>query len=453
MTPRRTATPPPRAGRRSYVAAALFLGAALAGLGWRHYDQLRHGHVDNISAIAAISFVYLAIMITLAHSHRDVIIPATDLQQAALDAMCVVVVAPTYNENPAMFAAMLDSLGRQTRLPQYLIVVDDGSSSTECRDEFDLWYRCRRPEALEAEYLFQDNAGKREAQARAFRRVPHADIYVTMDSDVTLDRHAIEYGLMPFTRKRTMSVAGMLIGLNHRQNLLTRLIELGFVSSFLNGRAQNSAMGSVTVNAGGFALYRGSVIQDRLAHYLRQTVLGRKVSSGDDAMLTRYALQRGRTVFQRAAFGYTLHPVNFRHLTKQRIRWARSFWWGGVWLIRNFSCRRYAWWLVAWDFVAAAWMTVVMPVVFLITPLRIGRLSWGLLGILALLSYTSSTRFLSVRRKDESYLSQLFTFSLAPLCSLLQIYLGWALTYVGLFTFAKTGWGTRKIVEVGIETN
>lgn len=57
-----------------------------------------------------------------------------------------------------------------------------------------------------------------------------------------------------------------------------------------------------------------------------------------------------------------------------------------------------------------------------------------------------------MRRADESYRSQLLTYALAPLCSLLQVYLGWMLQYVGLCTFAKTGWSTRAQVEVGLET-
>jgi hyaluronan synthase len=41
------------------------------------------------------------------------------------------VVVPVYNEDPAMVARCLDSLCRQTSLPTNIVVIDDGSDSTE----------------------------------------------------------------------------------------------------------------------------------------------------------------------------------------------------------------------------------------------------------------------------------------------------------------------------------
>lgn len=435
---------------RRYWPIGILLTAAVAALGARHLDQIRTGHLSNTGLIAAAAFVWLATMLGLAHAHRDITVTRTEAQQAGLDRLRVTVIAPMFNEDPAMFAAMLASVSKQTRMPNRLHVIDDGSADDGCRRVFDTWYPTR-PEGLEAEYTWQANAGKREAQAVGFYADPLADIYATVDSDVLLDEHAIEYGIAPFTGRRIQSVAGLLLGLNSRASLLTRLVELGFVSSFLNGRAWYSRLGSVTVNAGGLAFYRAQVIRENLEHYLTQTVLGRKVASGDDAMLTRYALREGRTVFQRSAVGYTLHPVTLTHLTRQRVRWWRSFFWGNAWLLRNFPMRRLAWWLVAYDFLTFAWMSFVMPVVLVVSPVETGRFAWGFFAILALLGYAQSTRFLTVRRPDESWRSQYATWLLAPLCSLLHVYLGWVLQYVGLLTFARTGWSTRSAVEVGLE--
>jgi len=433
--------------RRYWPLLAIVVGG-LAWFGWRHWTQIRTGHVSNVSWIATAAFLWLAVMLTLAHFHKDVPQSRNRHQRTALRALKVTVVAPVYNEDPAMFAAMLDSLSVQSRQPQKVYIIDDGSATDDCQRVFQDWYANRRPEALEAVYRWQTNAGKREAQAVAFADDPDGDVYVTIDSDVRLDPHAIEYGLLPFSRRRTMSVCGMLLGANHRVSLLTRLVELGFVNSFLNGRSQYSTLGSVTVNTGGLAFYRGRVVQDNLEHYLAQTVMGRKVSSGDDAMLTRYALLMGRTVFQRCALGYTLHPTNLKHLTNQRVRWWRSFFWGNIWMIRNFPMRRIAWWIITWDFVAFVWMAMVMPLVLIVGPVTTGHFNGGFFLILALLAYIQSVKFLSVKRSDETYASQLLTFTLAPLCSLLNLYLGFVLQYVGLATFAKTGWSTRNTVEV-----
>lgn len=418
--------------------------------GWRHFDDIRHLRIGNTSFVASAAFCWLLFALAAAWWHRDVVDDLTGSQLAALDGERVTVIVALYQEDPAMFAATLASISTQTRQPARLHIVDDGSTSDACQREFESWYRHGRPAVLEAEYSWQPNAGKRHAQARAVRADPDADIYVTIDSDVLLaNPDTLGNLILPFSRRRTMSVAGFLIGANARRGLLYRLVELGFVCSFLNGRATNSALGSVTVNAGGLAAYRGQVLVANMRHYLRQTVMGRRVMSGDDAMLTRYALLKGRCVFQRSALGLTLHPENLKHLSRQRTRWARSWWWGSWWFLKHFPARRIAWWIVVYDVVTTAWMTLVMPVV-LWRAASSGHFGLGLLGIIAILSYVQSARFLSVRRPDESFGSQLLTFALAPLASLLQIYLGWLLTYVGLFTFAKTGWSTRAVVEVGL---
>lgn len=70
---------------------------------------------------------------------------------------------------------------------------------------------------------------------------PAADIFVTVDSNTLLDEQAIENGLQPFAKPKVMSVAGMLIGLNRRHSLLTRLVDLaGHTDSTLNTRACHS---------------------------------------------------------------------------------------------------------------------------------------------------------------------------------------------------------------------
>lgn len=437
--------------RRTYPVILAVFAASMGWLAWRHVGQLRHGHVTNVGGVAVAAFVWMTVMSVLAHSHRDILVEPSNAQQSILNRLRVSVVIPVFNEDPVMFAATLQSLSDQSRLPQRVIVVDDGSDSEDCHREFQFWYVHSRPTGLDAQYLRQPNSGKREAQARAFRTDPFADIYVTVDSDVVLDRCAVEFGLMPFTRRRVMSVAGFLVGANQRTSILTRLVELGFVNSFLNGRAQYSALGSVTVNSGGLAFYRSHVVQDNLAFYLKQRVMGRKVASGDDAMLTRLALIAGRTVFQRRAWGVTLHPTNLRHLSKQRTRWWRSFWWGNFWFLQHFQSRRVAWWLVCWGFVTSAWMGMVVPTMVW-RAVNDWHVAVSLLEIMSILSYLGAVRYLSLIRDDEPGASQWLTFALAPLAMLLQLYLGFVLQWIAFFTFARTGWSTRSVVEVGLET-
>jgi hyaluronan synthase len=292
--------------------------------------------------------------------------------------------------------------------------------------------------------------GKRHSQALAFDADPGADIFVTVDSDTVLDVNALREGVAPFSRTDTTSVAGLLLSLNQGKNLLTRLIDLSFVMSFLNGRASWSRLGSVVVNCGGLALYRADVVRKYREEYLTQTVWGRRVASGDDRMMTCFALLEGRTVIQERCVGYTLLPEKVWHLTRQRVRWWRSFFWGGGWLLKTFPLDKPAWWLVWWQFTSFIMYTFVLPVMVFDHRSAGIRFVLPFIAYVAALSYIRSVRYLSLRRPDQSFRSQLLTFALAPLSTVLNVYLCTMLQYAGLATFLKTGWGTRQNVEVGI---
>lgn len=434
------------AGRRRYLGLALILAAALTAYAHHHFTRVVH-ELSQVVLIDAFGFLWLTLSLIAAHTHADV--KLTRRRRMQLAQRRVTVVVPLRNEDPETFRALLDSVAAQSRLPQRLHVIDNGSENDDCRRVFADW-ALTAPDAMETEYDTTGPIGKRAAQAVAFDADPAAGIFVTLDSDTVLDPNAIAQGLAPFSRADVTSVAGLLLSLNQDRNLLTRLVDLSFVMSFLNGRASWSRLGSVVVNCGGLAFYRADVVRKYRDQYLNQTVWGRRVASGDDRMLTCYALLEGRTVIQERAVGYTLMPENLSHLTRQRVRWWRSFFWGGGWLIQRFPLSKPAWWLVLWQFASFLLYTVVLPTVLILHPLKAGGFAVPFLVYLTGLSYLRSLRYLIIRRPDQTYRSQLVTFALAPLSSLLNVYLCSALQYAGLCTFLKTGWSTRESVEVGM---
>jgi len=179
-------------------------------------------------------------------------------------------------------------------------------------------------------------------------------------------------------------------------------------------------------------------------------MFGRKITNGDDAMWTRYAMLAGDTVFQRSAFGYTLHPEKMSFLRKQRLRWHRSYFWGNLWLLRNFSPRRMAWWQIAWDMTSFVWWTIAIPTVLVVAPLRTGQFAWMFFVWFTVLSYLSSLSYLTVQRPDMTIGKQLRIWLLAPINGLMNAYIGWALQYAGLVTCLATGWSTRGQIEVSL---
>lgn len=423
-----------------WLPAAIVLAVVVALIDY-HWRKL-HFPITWAVIVNLASFLWIIGQLGLAHTNEE--FQATKRELARFN---VAVIVPCYNEDPVTFRAMLDSFERQTRKPDSIVVVDDGSKTLEAKEAFIKW---RKTSTIKATFLRQVNSGKREAQAKAFRVTPEADIYITVDSDTVLDERAVEQGLKPFAHYRVMSVAGLLVSLNYRANLLTRLVDLGFVTSFMNGRSSWSKMHSVAVNCGGLAFYRASVVRKYLDEYLNHTVLGVKSTCGDDRMMTNFALLDGWTVFQESSVGYTLMPTKLKHLTKQRIRWWRSFFWGSEWLLRRFSMKRLVWWLVTYQLISFLLYTIIVPVVLIISPITHHAFPLLFFAYIFVLAYVRDIRYLSIKRPDQSYGQQLLTYALAPISTILHTYLCTVLQYVGLATFYKMNWNTREVVEVGI---
>jgi hyaluronan synthase len=425
--------------RKSYWIFGVALVALVTGLIDYRWRQL-HLPIGWREAVNIFSFLW--ILSTVAISHAN---PEWKAKKSQTKHFNVGVVVPAYNEDPITFRAMLDSFDAQTRIPQSIYVIDDGSLTNEIELVFKEW---RKQSKIKGYFTKQANAGKREAQAKAFRNSPDVDIYITVDSDTVLDSKAIENGLKPFVNPKIMSVAGLLVGLNYKSNLLTRLVDLTFVSSFLNGRSAWSKVHSLAVNCGGLAFYRGTVVRKHLDEYVSQTVFGVKTTCGDDRIMTNFALLEGWTVFQENSVGYTLLPANIKHLTKQRIRWWRSFFWGSEWLIRRFPMTRLVWWLVAYQLISFALYTIIVPLVLIVSPLAHHTFPAIFFLYIFALSYMRNMRYLSLKRPDQSYAQQVFTYLLSPLGTILYMFLGGVLQYIGLFTMKDMSWNTRAKVEV-----
>lgn len=426
--------------RRWYPVFAAIVGAYLVFLGWYHWGQL--GIPIWRIPVIIVSFIWLVLTITAAHLHR----PATNPTPRDLKVAAVIA---SHNEDPNMLRAMFASMDAQTILPHALYFVENGGTNGDAERIFNEW--AASTPIQRTRFIYREEASKRGAQGVAFEEETEADIFMTVDGDTKLDPYAIENGLKSFADRKVMSVAGLLVGLNRDKNLLTRIVDIGFIASFMNGRAAWSRFNSVAVNCGGLAFYRVWVVKRHLHDYLNQRVAGRKVHSGDDRMLTCFAALEGKTVFQETSVGYTLLPENLGHLTRQRGRWWRSFWWGGLWAIRRFSPRRAIWWLVLSQFITFVLYAVMFPLILLVDPIVNQKFPWAFFVYIAGLSYVRCARTLAVRQPGQSFSSQLLSFVLlSPLVTYLNIWLCTILQWWGMFTFRTTGWRTRQQVEVGI---
>src|SRR4029079_11348557 len=108
------------------------------------------------------------------------------------------VVVPFFNEDPETFRRCLASLTLQSTAPARVFVVDDGSKTRACF-EVAREFAARFP--YFAVHRFNENRGKREAQAWAFEHIP-TDVVVTVDSDTVVHPAAVAELLKPFADTR-----------------------------------------------------------------------------------------------------------------------------------------------------------------------------------------------------------------------------------------------------------
>ena len=438
---------------KTRTAVLLIVSAAgVTALAWRHAAELMNGH-DQLAGIWAGLSVLMVAILLLGWLDRPK--KASRAQARQLGLLRVTVNVPVYNEDPQALKLVARALARQTRPPQRVEFVDDGSdrfSYADVRDDLVLlglehpgiefrWVRTERTA----------DSGKRAAQAVTFRGDPHADVFATIDSDTVLEARAIEEGLKPFADPRVQSVAAILLVYNAGTNLLTALTEIWLAVYQLGVRAAWSRLGCVLVNSGGLAFYRGGIVRDALPAYLGETFAGRKVSYSDDAMLTFFALLRGRTVQQPTCFAFTIMPEKTGHHVRQQLRWMRgniirTFWW-----FRYLSPLRLGWWLafIAWTTFVIT--TGLMLTLFVISPALAGhRPGMPSLPVIAGLSYLASLRALLVKRGDQGTLSRLAAFAASPVITLWSMTVLRALRLWALVTCLNSGWGTRDKVEVSV---
>ncbi|HUN33273.1 MAG TPA: glycosyltransferase family 2 protein [Trebonia sp.] len=357
-----------------------------------------------------------------------------------------VIVVPCYNEDPAILCASLESMLAQSRRPDHVYVVDDGSTAADY-EPVRLAMAARFATAgVRLSWQRTPNQGKRRALAVAVRATPGADIYVTVDSDTRLSPQALEEVLLPFADSRVESVAGIVMSSNNRATLLARILDLLYTSTQLVGRGGLSVMGSVLVNSGGFAAYRAAVLREGLPAFLNEKFFGHPVEFSDDAVLTFLAKARGRTVQQPSAIALCAMPERLSHHRRQYLRWMRGMFIRTWWRFRYLPPQSYLYWwhLLQWvTFLTATW-DVGAGIVAVVQG---GGLPSGLLG-LVMISYLTTLPYLTIRRSDEPLSCRLATWLLAPAAMVWNYTVLYAFRWWGMATCLKTGWGTRQKVEV-----
>jgi hyaluronan synthase len=396
------------------------------------------GNYRLIAAVWGISSLFAAVQWTLSWLERPYTVALA--QQKSLDRMKVTVNVPVYNEDPTVLDRVLYALFWQSRLPDRVEVVDDGSNVDYT------WVRAywerQHPPGITFSWVRQANRGKKCAQCVTFAR-DNADIFITLDSDTTLEREAIAEGLKPFADHRVQSVAGLELAWNHDRNLLTRIKSVNTVIwQFITCSAQNTAAGNNLVNRGTFALYRAPVIRDNVDAYLGETLFGRPVRLGDDSMLTLFALGRGRAVQQTTAVSFAMYPETFSHTFRQWTRWMRGTSVRTMWRLRYLPLASWGWW---YNFLTTWWYLAFLGVLGSAV-MGFGS-SWRFLLTAMVFSagwvWVMAIRMFMLRRSDQSALQVAEAFALVPLAIAWMAFVLRPIRLYGNLTMLRQGWVTR----------
>jgi hyaluronan synthase len=425
------------------------VGAVVLLLAIRHaWFVLSWGRYRFLAILWVAYFVITAFQWITAWLERPYTV--TRAQRARLGRMRVTVNIPVFNEDPEVLDRVLYALFRQTRLPDRIEVVDDGSKVSY--DRVREWWTRHHPGGVQFSWVRQANAGKKRAQARTFSGDP-ADIFITLDSDTVLEERAIEEGLKPFADRRVHSVAGMELAWNHDWNLLTRLNSTRQLTwQLVTCSAQNVMQGNVLINRGTFALYRGNMVRDVLPAYVGETFCGRPIKLGDDTFLTTMALCRGRAVQQPSAVCLAMYPANLSHHLRQWTRWMRGTTLRTFWRLRYLRIGSWAWAysvISLWWYVASVAITVMLVVRW---PASAGYAD-SMLAIGSLWAWAMATRTLAVRRSDQGLLGRLGTVALAPAAVFWVLAVLRFVRIYGTCTFLRQGWTTRAEIEVRAEND
>jgi hyaluronan synthase len=427
--------------RRGVVAwVSLAVMACAIGLGRHLLIAAQDQDQRSVQALWAAGFAWMGFQWVLSWLDRPRTVSVR--QQRALDATAVTVVVPLYNEAPEVVDRVLYAIAHQSRPPQRVIVVDDGST-VDYAAVRDHWQVHGPP----LTWMRQPNAGKKHAQAAAFRADREAGVFVTIDSDTMLEHGALMEGLKPFADERVMSVAGFEVAANPGTNWLTRTSSARSLAFQITACGVQSAFGEILVNRGAFALYRAQLLRDVAYAYTHETFCGVPIRLGDDAALTLFARGRGRTVQQPSAFSFTVYPETLSHHFRQWIRWMRAT------LIRDCWRLRY---LPLWSY--GFWYTIINSITFLAmtgTPILIAACwprseHFAAAGILAMSGWSAVTslRLLAVRRSDQSLAQHIGTLFYYPAALLWSAYVLRPLRFYGIATWKRQGWATRQQVEV-----
>lgn len=236
--------------------------------------------------------------------------PLGTRESARLATMKISVVVAGHNEASAIWKC-LRSLGEQTRRPDEIIVVDDGSTD----GMREVLAELRRAKLIDISLCNQVRCGK-PAACNLGINLSRGDIIINLDADCSYDRDAIERLIEPFADPQVGATTGAIAARNFDRSAVTAWQALEYLLSISLGKRVADMLGLVMCASGAFGAFRRAAVEQ----------VGVMVPGpGEDLDMTMRLRRSGWKIrFVGEAWCFTDVPETFAALSRQRRRWDRD---------------------------------------------------------------------------------------------------------------------------------
>ncbi|MCX6747192.1 MAG: glycosyltransferase family 2 protein [Candidatus Pacearchaeota archaeon] len=219
------------------------------------------------------------------------------------------VLIPAYNEEKSI-AKCVNSCLHQTRMPDEIIVVNDGSTDRTLKILKSFG------ESITIVDLKQNTGNKSKAQEVGLRYV-NSDIFITTDADTCLDRNFIREVERSFIDETVSAVCGFVE--SRKCNWITNVRELNYLVGQTIYKKAQSYINSLFVLVGCGSAFR--------TKDFKGTVTFDHDNITEDLDFTyKLKLADKKILLQEKAIIYTQDPNNLRSYFKQLYRWHSGGW-------------------------------------------------------------------------------------------------------------------------------
>ena len=217
--------------------------------------------------------------------------------------MIIAVVVAVYNEEKYI-SEMIDALLNQTKMPDQIVIVDDGSKDNTANiiKEYARKYSIIK-------YIYQQNKGPAVARNNAWRNAD-ADICIFTDGDCIPEANWIEKLIVPFSDNTVAACAGTYKTVN-KESILARFIGLEIDWKYQNVRGQVDCHGTYNLAV------RKNVLEE--IGGLNEEY---PVPSGEDWDMTYKISEKYKIIFVPEAIVGHYHPEKFGWYMKNQRRRA-----------------------------------------------------------------------------------------------------------------------------------